>query len=229
MRTDRATRRFKDLCYPSKPSWSRSRLVVAKAEQLVGRANPHFGVTSLGAKAWPVRAHILLVDGSCGDERAAPYRACGNGARARSVQDELNAAAQDRRAGASGLATDLGGDERGLPAAGPLRGDLVATQTDLIRRGEGIDVVAAGSKGEPMAALGAALRIEAKGGSLGSSELGLRAWAARQCCDSRSSPRSIRDPCPGRRLVGMRCRDYLLAPHCFVRRLPLTSAIAPPP
>ena len=54
-RTDRATRRFKDFSYRTQSSWSRSRRVVAKAEQLVGRANPRFVVTSLGEKEWPAR------------------------------------------------------------------------------------------------------------------------------------------------------------------------------
>ena len=50
-RTDVATRSFKDLQYRTKKSWSRSRRVVAKAEQLVGRADPRFVVTSLDEAA----------------------------------------------------------------------------------------------------------------------------------------------------------------------------------
>jgi len=41
------TRIFKDLTYRTQKSWSRSRRVVAKAEQLVGKANPRFVVTTL--------------------------------------------------------------------------------------------------------------------------------------------------------------------------------------
>lgn len=54
-RTDVATRSFKDLQYKTRKSWSRSRRVVAKAEQLVGRANPRFVVTSLGDDKWPAQ------------------------------------------------------------------------------------------------------------------------------------------------------------------------------
>jgi len=36
-------------------SWSRARRVVAKAEQLEGKENPRFVVTSLGADEWPAR------------------------------------------------------------------------------------------------------------------------------------------------------------------------------
>jgi hypothetical protein len=46
-RTGRPARRFKDLRYRTRKSWSRERRVVGKAEQLPGKANPRFVVTSL--------------------------------------------------------------------------------------------------------------------------------------------------------------------------------------
>jgi len=36
-------------------SWSRSRRVVAKAEQLDGKENPRYVVTSLASQDWPAR------------------------------------------------------------------------------------------------------------------------------------------------------------------------------
>ena len=45
-RTGRAARRFADLTYRTRSSWSRSRRVVAKAEQLPGKSNPRFVATS---------------------------------------------------------------------------------------------------------------------------------------------------------------------------------------
>jgi hypothetical protein len=47
--TGKATRLFKELCYRTHDSWSRSRRVVAKAEHLQKGANPRFIVTSLAA------------------------------------------------------------------------------------------------------------------------------------------------------------------------------------
>jgi hypothetical protein len=46
-RTGRPARRFKDFRYRTHKSWSRERRVVGKAEQLPGKANPRFVVTSL--------------------------------------------------------------------------------------------------------------------------------------------------------------------------------------
>ena len=46
-RTGRSARRFKDFRYRTRKSWSRERRVVGKAEQLRGKANPRFVVTSL--------------------------------------------------------------------------------------------------------------------------------------------------------------------------------------
>jgi hypothetical protein len=46
-RTGRPSRRVKDFRYRTKDSWSRERRVVGKAEQLPGKANPRFVVTSL--------------------------------------------------------------------------------------------------------------------------------------------------------------------------------------
>jgi len=49
--TGKAARRFKDFVYQTRTSWSRARRVIGKAEQLPGRANPRFIVTSLSADA----------------------------------------------------------------------------------------------------------------------------------------------------------------------------------
>jgi hypothetical protein len=46
-RTGRPARRFQDFRYRTRKSWSRERRVVGKAEQLPGKANPRFVVTSL--------------------------------------------------------------------------------------------------------------------------------------------------------------------------------------
>ncbi len=46
-RTGHSARRFRDLRYRTKKTWSRERRVVAKAEHLRGKANPRFVVTSL--------------------------------------------------------------------------------------------------------------------------------------------------------------------------------------
>jgi len=47
-RTEKPARRFKDLLWQTRDSWSRERRVVAKAEWTKGKANPRFVVTSLG-------------------------------------------------------------------------------------------------------------------------------------------------------------------------------------
>lgn len=47
LRRRRPARRYKNLRYRTRESWSRSRRVVAKIEHLVGKANPRFVVTSL--------------------------------------------------------------------------------------------------------------------------------------------------------------------------------------
>lgn len=52
-RTGEKARCFKDLRYRTKKSWSRSRRVVAKAEQLGDKPNPRFVVTSLAAPSYP--------------------------------------------------------------------------------------------------------------------------------------------------------------------------------
>ena len=56
-RTGRSARRFGELRYRTKKSWSRARRVVAKAEHLRGKANPRFVVTSLPPER--VRARVL--------------------------------------------------------------------------------------------------------------------------------------------------------------------------
>jgi hypothetical protein len=49
-------RRFRDFRYRTLNSWSCERRVVGKAEQLPGKANPRFVVTSFDAQRWPARA-----------------------------------------------------------------------------------------------------------------------------------------------------------------------------
>lgn len=50
------SRRFKDFHYQTLESWSRSRRVVGKAEQLRGRSNPRFIVSSLSKEEYDARA-----------------------------------------------------------------------------------------------------------------------------------------------------------------------------
>jgi hypothetical protein len=50
-----AARVFTDFAYQTNDSWSRPRRVVAKAEQIEGKENPRYVVTSLDAANWPAR------------------------------------------------------------------------------------------------------------------------------------------------------------------------------
>jgi hypothetical protein len=50
-----AARVFTEFAYETNTSWSRPRRVVAKAEQIEGKENPRYVVTSLEAVAWPAR------------------------------------------------------------------------------------------------------------------------------------------------------------------------------
>ncbi len=52
-RTGKPARVFTEFFYRTRKSWSRRRRVVAKAEQIEGKENPRYLVTSLGADAWP--------------------------------------------------------------------------------------------------------------------------------------------------------------------------------
>jgi hypothetical protein len=56
-RTNRSARRFRELRYRTRKSWSRERRVVAKAEHLRGKPNPRFVVTSLPPER--LRARVL--------------------------------------------------------------------------------------------------------------------------------------------------------------------------
>jgi hypothetical protein len=53
--TGKPARRFKELRYRTRRSWSCERRVVAKAEQTGEKANPRFVVTSLGMSDWGMR------------------------------------------------------------------------------------------------------------------------------------------------------------------------------
>lgn len=50
-----AARVFTEFAYQTNDSWSRPRRVVAKAEQIEGKENPRYVVTSLDAAYWPAR------------------------------------------------------------------------------------------------------------------------------------------------------------------------------
>jgi hypothetical protein len=53
--TQQPARVFAEFRYRTHKSWSRQRRVVAKAEQLEGKENPRYVVTSLGAEQWPAQ------------------------------------------------------------------------------------------------------------------------------------------------------------------------------
>jgi hypothetical protein len=54
-RTGKPARVFCEFTYRTKKSWSRSRRVIAKAEQIEGKENPRYLVTSLDAPSWPAQ------------------------------------------------------------------------------------------------------------------------------------------------------------------------------
>jgi hypothetical protein len=54
-RTGKAARVFCEFAYRTQKSWSRRRRVIAKAEQIEGKENPRYLVTSLGAQDWPAQ------------------------------------------------------------------------------------------------------------------------------------------------------------------------------
>jgi len=54
-RTGKPARLFTEFDYETRDSWSRARRVVAKAEQIAGKENPRYVVTSLSAKDWPAQ------------------------------------------------------------------------------------------------------------------------------------------------------------------------------
>src|SRR5467141_4736582 len=54
-RTGKPARVFCEFAYRTKKSWRRSRRVVAKAEQIAGKENPRYLVTSLNKEAWPAQ------------------------------------------------------------------------------------------------------------------------------------------------------------------------------
>lgn len=54
-RTGKPARVFCEFAYRTNKSWSRARRVVAKAEQIEGKENPRYLVTSLGKEAWPAQ------------------------------------------------------------------------------------------------------------------------------------------------------------------------------
>jgi len=54
-RTGEPARLFTEFFYRTRKTWSRNRRVVAKAEQIPGKENPRYVVTSLPLAAWPTR------------------------------------------------------------------------------------------------------------------------------------------------------------------------------
>ena len=54
-RTGKPARVFSEFFYQTRKTWSQSRRVVAKAEQIPGKENPRYVVTSLSPAAWPVQ------------------------------------------------------------------------------------------------------------------------------------------------------------------------------
>lgn len=54
-RTGQAARVFTEFAYQTNDSWSQPRRVVAKAEQIAGKENPRYVVTSLGHDHWPAQ------------------------------------------------------------------------------------------------------------------------------------------------------------------------------
>ncbi len=54
-RTGQAARVFTEFAYQTTDSWSRPRRVVAKAEQIEGKENPRYVVTSLAGEHWPAQ------------------------------------------------------------------------------------------------------------------------------------------------------------------------------
>ena len=54
-RTGKPARVFCEFAYRTKKSWSRARRVIAKAEQIEGKENPRYLVTSLGKEDWPAQ------------------------------------------------------------------------------------------------------------------------------------------------------------------------------
>jgi hypothetical protein len=53
--TQQPARVFAEFSYQTHNSWSRARRVVAKCEQLEGKQNPRYVVTSLASEAWPAQ------------------------------------------------------------------------------------------------------------------------------------------------------------------------------
>ncbi len=67
-RTGQPARRFRELTYRTRSSWSRRRRVVAKAEHTGDKSNPRFVVTSLSKQHWPMQAlyeELYCARGEC--------------------------------------------------------------------------------------------------------------------------------------------------------------------
>jgi len=67
-RTGRPARRFRELTYRTRSSWSRRRRVVAKAEHTGDKSNPRFVVTTLSRQDWPMQGlyeQLYCARGEC--------------------------------------------------------------------------------------------------------------------------------------------------------------------
>ncbi len=65
--TGKPARVFTEFFYRTRKSWTRSRRVVAKAEQLAKGENPRYVVTSLGAQRWPAPSVYERLDCARGE------------------------------------------------------------------------------------------------------------------------------------------------------------------
>jgi hypothetical protein len=58
---------FAEQAYQTLRSWSRARRVAAKAEQLAGKENPRYVLTSLDAESWPTEQLYEELYCECGE------------------------------------------------------------------------------------------------------------------------------------------------------------------
>ena len=149
--TGRTARVFSEFGYQTRQSWSRARRVVGKAEQLVGKENPRYVVTSLEAESWAagpavVRTTLLRARGGRESDQGAvefvrrsheQRDAAGQSAAAVSVDAGVRVAGGAAAAGAGGHAVGAGPD-----------GDDPAGVVEDRRAGEGERVAGAAVAGQ---------------------------------------------------------------------------------
>jgi hypothetical protein len=102
-RTGEAARLFRELRYETLDSWSRSRRVVGKAEQLPGKSNPRFVVTSLKLSDFDTRElyeQLYCARGDMeSDSRTTPARTCRHPVAQRPSRYHPNSPTEDRSCG----------------------------------------------------------------------------------------------------------------------------------